>query len=508
MVGLHRPGGRRSATSTASRAAYGIAVTGTMVITSLIFYACSRASLALALAAWRARFLALFFCIDARRSSPPTSSSSSTAAGCRSRSAVGLHRDDHVEARRACCCATGWSDTHAPLEHVPRRDAEARARSRVPGTAVFMTSSRRRRRRAAAPLQAQQGPSREGRSCSRSSRPTGSPRSRRPTAWRSRSSGRASTGSWRTTASWRRRTFRAILRRCEEKGLKVAPEQASYFLGRETILATGRSKLSHWRKLLFIYMSRNARPANAFFRIPSNRVVELGAQCRALGHLPASVPVGPVGSSDPTSGDRPQPSGGTGRNLFASRSCRSCWRPACSPRPPAPSRRRCRWWSNGSRRRAERTGQPHRAHRRRAGPGLGRAGARGGRPGRRRRPGFRGRGLGHRVLGRRRRDGDTAVLDLPTQTIAVTFASASATLNASFGPLVVVRSSSPPASSRTSGSTSASCPARSTCARPRTSRCRRWSAGASAPARRRWPARLPGPTGAEVPPGDLAVSAC
>lgn len=70
----------------------------------------------------------------------------------------------------------------------------------------------------------------------------------------------------------------AILRRCEEKGLKVAPEQASYFLGRETILATGRSKLSHWRKLLFIYMSRNARPANAFFRIPSNRVVELGAQ--------------------------------------------------------------------------------------------------------------------------------------------------------------------------------------------------------------------------------------
>jgi KUP system potassium uptake protein len=69
-----------------------------------------------------------------------------------------------------------------------------------------------------------------------------------------------------------------ILRRCEEKGLRVAPEQASYFLGRETILATGRSGLPYWRKLLFIYMSRNARPANAFFRIPSNRVVELGAQ--------------------------------------------------------------------------------------------------------------------------------------------------------------------------------------------------------------------------------------
>jgi len=69
-----------------------------------------------------------------------------------------------------------------------------------------------------------------------------------------------------------------ILRRCEEKGLRVAPDQASYFLGRETILASGKTRLSYWRKQLFIYMARNARPANAFFRIPSNRVVELGAQ--------------------------------------------------------------------------------------------------------------------------------------------------------------------------------------------------------------------------------------
>jgi len=69
-----------------------------------------------------------------------------------------------------------------------------------------------------------------------------------------------------------------ILRRCEDKGLKLQPDQASYFLGRETILATGRSGLARWRKLLFVYMARNARPANAFFRIPSNRVVELGAQ--------------------------------------------------------------------------------------------------------------------------------------------------------------------------------------------------------------------------------------
>lgn len=69
-----------------------------------------------------------------------------------------------------------------------------------------------------------------------------------------------------------------ILGRCPEQGLKVEASSASYFLGRETILSTGRSKMARWRKMLFVYLQRNARPANAFFRIPANRVVELGAQ--------------------------------------------------------------------------------------------------------------------------------------------------------------------------------------------------------------------------------------
>jgi KUP system potassium uptake protein len=69
-----------------------------------------------------------------------------------------------------------------------------------------------------------------------------------------------------------------ILGRCAERGLRIDANKASYFLGRETILPTGRAKLARWRKRLFVYLARNARPANAFFRIPSNRVVELGAQ--------------------------------------------------------------------------------------------------------------------------------------------------------------------------------------------------------------------------------------
>jgi KUP system potassium uptake protein len=69
-----------------------------------------------------------------------------------------------------------------------------------------------------------------------------------------------------------------IMRACRMEGLKTVQGDTSYFLGRETLLTTGRSGLSRWRKLLFAFLSRNARPATAFFGIPPNRVVELGAQ--------------------------------------------------------------------------------------------------------------------------------------------------------------------------------------------------------------------------------------
>jgi len=52
----------------------------------------------------------------------------------------------------------------------------------------------------------------------------------------------------------------------------------SYYLGRETLLPTGRSTMASWRKRLFIVMARNAQTASAFFGLPPNRVVEMGAQ--------------------------------------------------------------------------------------------------------------------------------------------------------------------------------------------------------------------------------------
>jgi KUP system potassium uptake protein len=60
--------------------------------------------------------------------------------------------------------------------------------------------------------------------------------------------------------------------------LEVKPLEVSYYLGRETLLSTGTASLATWRKKLFIVMSRNSATASAFFGLPPNRVVELGAQ--------------------------------------------------------------------------------------------------------------------------------------------------------------------------------------------------------------------------------------
>jgi KUP system potassium uptake protein len=69
-----------------------------------------------------------------------------------------------------------------------------------------------------------------------------------------------------------------ILARCAKHNLAVETSDTTYYLGRQTLLTTGPSKLARWRKLFFAFLSRNARTPTAFFNLPPNRVVELGAQ--------------------------------------------------------------------------------------------------------------------------------------------------------------------------------------------------------------------------------------
>jgi KUP system potassium uptake protein len=70
----------------------------------------------------------------------------------------------------------------------------------------------------------------------------------------------------------------AILARAREEGIDAKPLDTTYYLGREQLIPTGNTPLWTWRKKLFVFMSRNSRSATAFYGIPPNRVVELGAQ--------------------------------------------------------------------------------------------------------------------------------------------------------------------------------------------------------------------------------------
>jgi KUP system potassium uptake protein len=63
-----------------------------------------------------------------------------------------------------------------------------------------------------------------------------------------------------------------------ELGVELDVEDLTYFLGRETIIVTERPGMAAWREKIFVVMARNAVRATAFFHLPPERVVELGVQ--------------------------------------------------------------------------------------------------------------------------------------------------------------------------------------------------------------------------------------
>ncbi len=68
------------------------------------------------------------------------------------------------------------------------------------------------------------------------------------------------------------------LQRCAQHGLALDMMDTSFFIGRETLIPRVGSEMSFWREKLFISMFRNAGSATSFFKLPPNRVVELGTQ--------------------------------------------------------------------------------------------------------------------------------------------------------------------------------------------------------------------------------------
>ncbi|WP_263772745.1 potassium transporter Kup [Propionivibrio soli] len=65
---------------------------------------------------------------------------------------------------------------------------------------------------------------------------------------------------------------------CAAQGLDINMMETSFFLGRATLVPKIGSEMAYWREKLFIFLFRNASSATTFYKIPSNRVVELGTQ--------------------------------------------------------------------------------------------------------------------------------------------------------------------------------------------------------------------------------------
>ena len=65
---------------------------------------------------------------------------------------------------------------------------------------------------------------------------------------------------------------------CHLEGLDFSPMRTTYFLSRETVIPTKRLGMARWRETLFAFMLKNANSNLRFFKLPLNRVIELGAQ--------------------------------------------------------------------------------------------------------------------------------------------------------------------------------------------------------------------------------------
>jgi len=70
----------------------------------------------------------------------------------------------------------------------------------------------------------------------------------------------------------------AALKICEQPGLEFEPLKTSYFISRETIVPSPRGGMAQWRERIFAAMARNAGNAAEYFNLPTNRVLELGTR--------------------------------------------------------------------------------------------------------------------------------------------------------------------------------------------------------------------------------------
>jgi KUP system potassium uptake protein len=69
-----------------------------------------------------------------------------------------------------------------------------------------------------------------------------------------------------------------VLELCECRGLPIAADHATVFVGHSSVLPTGRAKMARWRKRLFALMNRNAQSAAVYYGLKPEQVIEIGVR--------------------------------------------------------------------------------------------------------------------------------------------------------------------------------------------------------------------------------------
>jgi KUP system potassium uptake protein len=69
----------------------------------------------------------------------------------------------------------------------------------------------------------------------------------------------------------------ALLRQARREGLDVDVDGASYYVNHISLIPGARGEMAGWRKRLFALLYKNSTPAARYFRIPPERVLEVGA---------------------------------------------------------------------------------------------------------------------------------------------------------------------------------------------------------------------------------------
>ena len=70
----------------------------------------------------------------------------------------------------------------------------------------------------------------------------------------------------------------AALKLLRRDGLDFSPMRTTYFLIRETVIPSKRIGMANWREGLFAFQQRNSNSSMRYFKLPVNRVIELGTQ--------------------------------------------------------------------------------------------------------------------------------------------------------------------------------------------------------------------------------------